>query len=183
MNAAQLDVRARLGLSLAMGIVLTLNLALWGLAPVGRILVAAAGLLWLAALWAPARLLGPKGLLARLLPLYVSLVLGVVAFLLATTWGRVIFAILVLIGIATFRRMRRGRPAKVQAPSLTGTVEYGSTNISGTLVQEFTAGWRSELSWVMTDHAGRFELPQVSPGPKAPPLLVRLRPVKPRTLQ
>lgn len=119
--------------------------------------------------------------------------------LLATTWGRVIFAILVgLGGIVGARRRWRRRPAIVRAPSLSGTIEYGSTNVSATLVQEFTAGWKSELSRVMTDHAGRFELPQVSPGPfhrlmfsrpgtetlrlavtiapEAPPLSVRLHP-------
>ena len=95
------------------------------------------------------------------------------------------------------RRWWRGRPPRVQASSLTGTIEYGSTNISATRVQEFTTDWQSELSCVMTDHAGRFELPQVSPGPthrlvfsrpgaetlrlvvtiapEAPPLSVRLR--------
>jgi hypothetical protein len=136
------------------------------------------------------------------------LVLGGVVCLGATAWGRTIIAILaVLVLISKFRRRRRGRPTKVQAPSLAGTIEYGSTNVSATLVQEFTANWQSELSWVMTDHAGRFELPQVSPGPthclvfsrpgaerlnlevtiapEAPPLVVRLRlrSVYPSTLQ
>jgi len=126
-------------------------------------------------------------------------VLGGALCLLATAWGQVIFVILAgLVGIVKFRSWWRRRAARVEASGLTGTIECGSTNVSATLVQEFTAGWQSELSRVMTDRSGRFELPQVSPGPthrlmfsrpgtetvrlvvtiapEAPPLSVRLRP-------
>jgi hypothetical protein len=165
-------------------IVVAVSVALWGHGLVGKALIAGAGLLWLAAVWATLTP-GPKW------PSPSLLVLGSILCLLATTWGRVVFAILAALVLIS---MRHGRPAKVRAPNLTGTTEYGC---SGTLVQEFTAGWRSELSWVITDHAGRFELPQVSPGPthclmfsrpgtetlrlevtiapEAPPLSVRLR--------
>ncbi len=190
----QRDVRVRLWLSLAMGIVLALNLALWGLAPVGRIFVAAAGLLWLPALWTAPRPLSPK----RLSALLIFLALGGIVCLLATAWGPAIFALLVV--IVAIRSWWRGRPAIVEASSLTGTIEYGSTNVSATLVQEFTAGWKSELSRVMTDRTGRFELPPLSQGPfhrlmfsrpgtetlrlvvtiapEAPPLSVRLHPLQ-----
>jgi hypothetical protein len=182
-------------LLVVMGFVLALNLALWRPTPVGRIFVEAAGLVWILALWAAPRPLGPK----RLVPLLASLALGGALCLLATAWGPAILAILAAMGgLVEVRRRWRLRPAVVQASSLNGTIEYGATNITATLVQEFTAGWKSELARVMTDRAGRFELPQVSPGPthrlmfsrpgtetlrlvvtiapEAPPLSVRLRP-------
>jgi len=58
----------------------------------------------------------------------------------------------------------RRRPLQVTARGLCGTIEHGSTYASATLVQEFSAGWESELSSVMTDRSGHFELPQVAPG-------------------
>jgi hypothetical protein len=177
-----------------MGIVLASSVALWGHTPVAKLLIANAGFVWLAALWTAPRPLSPK----RLSALLGFLALGGVGCLLATAWEPAVVAILVgLVGIIKVRIWWRRRAARVQASSLTGTIEYGSTNVSATLVQEFTAGWQSELSRVMTDRAGRFELPQVSPGPthrlmfsrpgtetlrlvvtiapEAPPLSVRLR--------
>ena len=205
MDGLQRDVLLRLWFSLPTVIVLALNLAVWGTA--GRIIVAGAGLAWLAALWTAPRPLSPK----RLLELLGLLVLGSVVCRLATGRERTILATFaisaVLGGIVKFLSWWRRRPTRVQAPDLVGTIEYGSTNVSATLVQEFTADWQSELSCVMTDHAGRFELPQVFPGrthclmfsrpgaeklrlevtiaPEAPPLSVRLRlrSVYPRTLQ
>jgi len=155
-------VRLRLGLSLAMGTVLAWSLALWGHGPAGRFVVAAAILLWLPALWTAPRPLSPK----RLSALVTSLALGGALCLVATAWGCVILAILAAMGgILKARSKWLRRPAIVEASSLTGTIEYGSTNVSATLVQEFTEGWKSEISRVMSDRTGRFELPQVSPGP------------------
>ena len=177
-----------------MGIVLVWSLALWGHSPVAKIVIANAGFVWLAVLWTAPGPLSPK----RLSLLVALLVLGGLVCLLDTAWGRVIFAVLAgLGGIVAARSKWLRRAARVRAPGLAGTIEYGSTNVSATLVQEFTAGWQSELCRVTTDPAGRFELPQVSPGPThrlmfsrpgietlrlvvtiapdAPPLSVRLR--------
>ncbi len=96
------------------------------------------------------------------------------------------------------------RPASVHATELTGTVEYDSMHFSGVLVEECSSDWTTQFSQVKTDDSGRFALPHASDGPVhyirvswpgtravhlrvetsagAQPLLVRLRPKKPKRM-
>src|SRR5437667_3634283 len=96
------------------------------------------------------------------------------------------------------------RPASVHATELTGTVEYDSMHFSGVLVEECSSDWTKQFSLVKTDDSGRFALPHASNGPvhyikvswpgtravhlcvetfaDAQPLLVRLKPQKPKRM-
>lgn len=87
---------------------------------------------------------------------------------------------------------------RVRAPNLAGSVDYGSMHPSKIRVEECSDDWTEQLSLVMTDDNGCFELPHTSddsvhcvriswPGAKtvhlyveisarAQPLLVRLKP-------
>jgi hypothetical protein len=90
----------------------------------------------------------------------------------------------------------------VRASVLAGTVEYESMRFPGVFVEEYSSDWTRRLSDVRTDADGRFSLPSVSGGrihhikvswpgtrtvylnvemmPEARPLLVRLKPGKPK---
>jgi hypothetical protein len=176
-----------------------LAVALWRHDLEGRILLEAAGLLWLAVLWLP----------ATRRPVDVRHVISLIVFaalvvVMRRGLGAVVWSVLVLVsGIGALLRSHapgttRRRPLQVMASGLSGTIERGGTYATATLVQEFSAGWQSEISFAMADGSGRFELPQVAPGPvhylvithpgtvtqylevtlaqNAKPLLVRLRP-------
>lgn len=95
------------------------------------------------------------------------------------------------------------RVIPVYATGLTGTVEYARMHFSGILVEEYSPDWKETFSQVTTDIDGHFELPCASgvgahyikiswPGTRtvnlrvelsadAQPILIRLRPRKPRT--
>ena len=96
------------------------------------------------------------------------------------------------------------KPVAVRATGLFGTVEYESMHFTGVLVEEYSSHWNERLSQVKTDANGGFALPVTSDGavhflkitwpgaetahlrveiaPDAKPLLVRLKPGKPRRI-
>ena len=101
-------------------------------------------------------------------------------------------------------RERQIRARCVHATGLTGTVEYDSMHFSGVLVEECSSDWTKQFSQVKTDDSGGFVLPHASDGPvhyirvswpgtravhlrvetfaDAQPLLVRLKPQKPKRM-
>jgi len=101
-------------------------------------------------------------------------------------------------------RERQIRARCVHATGLTGTVEYDSMHFSGVLVEECSSDWTKQFSQVKTDASGGFALPHASDGPvhyirvswpgtravhlrvetfaDAQPLLVRLKPQKPKRM-
>ncbi len=202
-GGAHRDLCPRWMISLAIGVVLAVDFALFGQNFKQGTLVGTAGLLWLAVLWLPATR-RPVGI-RQMASLIVFAVFAVVvwnrpgAVIVADIW----FALVLVTGIGELLVSRapgttRWRSLQITASGLCGAIENGSTYASATLVQEFSAGWESELSSVTTDRSGRFELPKVAPGPvhylaishpgtetqylevtlahDAKPLLVRLRP-------
>jgi hypothetical protein len=202
-SSAHRDLCLRGMISLAMGLVLAVDFTFWGFELKDRILVEAAGSLWLAVLWLPATR-RPVGL-RQMVSLIIFAASAVIvwkrlgAVIVADFW----FVVVLVTGIGELLFARAPgttywRPLKVTASGLCGAIEHGSTYASATLVQEFSTGWESELSSVMTDRSGRFALPQAAPGPvhylaishpgtetqylvvtlaeDAKPLLVRLRP-------
>jgi len=202
-GCAQRDLCPKWAISLVMGVVLAADFALLGHDLKSRILVQAAGLLWLAVLWLPATK-RPVGV-RQIASLIVFAALAVIvrehpgAAIIADFWS-----LLVLVtGFGELLLSRppgttRWRPLHVTARGLCGAIEHGNTYVSPTVVQEFSAGWEIELSSVTTDRSGHFDLQQVAPAPvhylavshpgmetqylevtltqDAMPLLVRLRP-------
>jgi len=94
------------------------------------------------------------------------------------------------------------RAGTAKAPELGGTVEYDSMHFSGVLIEEYSSNWARRICQAKTDDDGRFKLPQTKedpthcikvswPGtravylrvqisPDAKPLLIRLKPKKPK---
>ena len=96
------------------------------------------------------------------------------------------------------------RTVSVRARELTGAVEYDSMHCSGILVEEYSSDWKQRFSEIKTDDNGRFAVPHTIEGPlhylkiswpgttsvhlrveiaaHAQPLLVRLKPRKPKEM-